>query len=104
VDVVFHAHNAVISDRMKQRAIRGIAKVAQRLTRAVDATVRFTQDGPVRRVEVVLHAPRHRHLMGVGEARYYGPALNAGLAHLETQVRRDRRVGRKQKAARATRP
>jgi hypothetical protein len=91
VEVVYHAHNAVISDRMKKRAARGIEKIAQRLSRAVDATVRFTQDGPIRRVELLLHAPRHRHLIGAGEARYYGPALRVALLHLESQVAREKR-------------
>ena len=91
MDVVFHAHNAVISDRLKQRAAHGIEKIAQRLSRAVAATVRFTQDGPIRRVELLLHAPRHRHLIAAGEARYYGPALRSALLHLEAQVAREKR-------------
>lgn len=86
MEVVYHAHNAVISDRMKERATRGLAKLSQRLDRAVDATVRFHQDGPTRRVEIRLNAPGQRDLVAEGSARYYGPALKIALAHLETQV------------------
>jgi ribosome-associated translation inhibitor RaiA len=91
VDVVYHAHNAVISDRMKQRASRGLSKITQRLDRAVDATVRFHQDGPTRRVEIRLNAPGQRDLVSEGMARFYGPALNIALAHLESQVGHVRR-------------
>lgn len=91
MEVVYHAHNAVISDRMKERASRGLAKLSQRLDRAVDATVRFHQDGPTRRVEIRINAPGHRDLISEGMARYYGPALKIALAHLESQVGHVRR-------------
>jgi ribosome-associated translation inhibitor RaiA len=94
VDIVWHSHNAVISDRLKQRATRALHKVASRLPRAVDGIVRFEREGTRCRVEVMLHAPRHKTLVAEGHARYYGPALAAALAHLEGQVTRDRRVGR----------
>lgn len=86
MEVLFQAHNAVISDRMKDRAARGLQKIVRRLNRAVDATVRFNQDGPRRRVEIKLHAAGHRNLVAEGESRYYGPALNTALTHLESQV------------------
>jgi ribosome-associated translation inhibitor RaiA len=95
VDVVFHAHNAVISDRMKQRASRGLGKIARRVNRAVDAVVRFTQDGPTRRVEITLHASGHRRLVAAGESRYYGPALNTALTHLEAQAGHEKRPSRR---------
>ena len=95
MEVVFHAHNAVISDRMKQRAARGLSKIAPRVRRAVDAVVRFTQDGPTRRVEITLHASGHRNLIAAGESRYYGPALRTALAHLEAQAGHERRPSRR---------
>lgn len=95
MEVVFHAHNAVISDRMKQRASRGLEKIAQRIGRVVDAMVRFTQDGPTRRVEITLHASGHRNLVAAGESRYYGPALNTALTHLEAQAGHDKRPSRR---------
>jgi ribosome-associated translation inhibitor RaiA len=95
VDVVFHAHNAVISDRMKLRASRGLKKIAQRINRAVDAMVRFTQDGPTRRVEITLHASGHRNLIAAGESKFYGPALNTALSHLEAQAGHEKRASRR---------
>lgn len=95
MDVVFQAHNAVISDRMKERAVRALSKLTQRLDRVVDATVRFHQDGPTRRVEIVLNAPTHRDLVAHGRAKYYGPALRTALAHLESQVGHEKRTPRR---------
>lgn len=96
MEVVYHAHNAVISDRMKERAARGLSKLTQRLDRAVDATVRFHQDGPTRRVEIRLNAPGQRDLVAEGAAPYYGPALKIALAHLESQVGRVKRKPKEQ--------
>ena len=72
---------------MRRRAGLGVAKLAERLGRPVDA------DGPVRgrravtrRVEIMLHAPRRKPLVATARRRYTGvgaqrgarPARNAG--------------------------
>jgi ribosome-associated translation inhibitor RaiA len=101
VEIIFHAHRAVISERLRQRAERHLAKVAGRLPRVVDAIVRFEQDGPVRRVELVLHAPRMRSLIGEGLARTYGPALTEALGRLEAQVARRKRTPKARRRAAA---
>lgn len=94
MEIVWHAHNAVISDRLKQRATRALDKVAARLPRAVHGVVRFEREGMRCRVEVLLQAPRHKTLVAEGHGRYYGPALAAAIAHLTGQVERDRRVAK----------
>jgi ribosome-associated translation inhibitor RaiA len=103
VEVVFHAHNAVISARMQERANRGLSRIAQRVQDAVDATVRFHQDGPTRRVEIRVNAPGQRDLIAEGQARYYGPALKIALLRLESQVGHAKRTpkGKWQRFARA---
>jgi ribosomal subunit interface protein len=95
MDVVFQAHNAVISDRLKERATRSLQKIARRLEGVVDVTVRFNQDGPRRRVELTVRASGHRNLVAEGQARYYGPALNTALAHLEAQVAHNKEDARR---------
>ena len=93
--VIFHAHHAVISERMRDRALRAIDKLRRRLPRLVTAIVRFEQDGPSRRVEVTLQAPRRRDLVAEGRARTYGPALAEAVRRLSAQldsVRRPRRA------------
>jgi ribosome-associated translation inhibitor RaiA len=87
VEIIFQAHHATISDRMRARAERAVTKAAQRLGRVVAAVVRFEGDGPTRRVEIVLRSPRHRHLVAEGRARsYYGPALAAAVDRLIAQI------------------
>ena len=92
MEIIFHAHRAVISAPMRQRAESHIAKIAGRMRRLVDAIVRFEQDGPVRRVEVVLHAPRMRPLIGQGFGRTYGPALTEALDNVQSQIARRKRT------------
>jgi ribosome-associated translation inhibitor RaiA len=92
VEIIFHAHNAPIPDRLRRRAELALHQTARRFPQAVDAIVRFEQDGPVRRVEIVLHAPRQRKVIALGEGKFYGPALTAAIEKLGAQVRKLRRA------------
>ena len=94
MEIIFHAHHAVISARMQLRAERAVRKVARKLTRAVDAIVRFERDGPTSRVEIVLHTPGRRDLVAEGHARYYGPALAEAVAKLDAQAMSAKRTPR----------
>lgn len=96
MEIIFHAHHAVISDRMRRRAELAVQRAAVRLSRAVDAIVRFEQDGPMKRVEIVLHAPRQRNIVALAEDRFYGRALSAAISRLSSQVRK---LGRARKSA-----
>jgi ribosome-associated translation inhibitor RaiA len=87
VEIIFHTHHANISDRMRRRVDAAVRRTATRLARAVDAILRFEQDGPVKRVEIVLHAPRQRDLVARGEGRYFGPAFSAANDRLVAQIR-----------------
>jgi ribosome-associated translation inhibitor RaiA len=58
----------------------------------VRATVRFEQDGPTRRVEIVMHAPRRRPLISNGYGRTYGPALAEAVENLQAQLARSKRT------------
>ena len=75
MEIIFHEHHAEISERMRERARRAVRRVTKRMNRVVDAIVRFEQDGPTRRVEIVLHAPGHRQVMAKSQGRYFGAAL-----------------------------
>ena len=88
MEIIFHAHHADISPRLQQRADASLRKIVARLGRAVDAIVRVEEDGPTRRVELVLHAPRGRRLVARGEGRHFGPALTVALGKLGAQVGR----------------
>jgi hypothetical protein len=101
MDVIFHAHHAPMSDGMRRRARRGVAKLAARLGRPVDAVIRFEDDGPTRRVEIMLHAPRRKPLVAAASQRYTGVALGEALKRLATQVEAQRRKRRPRPRARA---
>jgi ribosome-associated translation inhibitor RaiA len=103
VDVIFHSHNAVISERLRARAETIIHKLEVRSARPVRAIVRFEQDGPTRRVEIVMHASRRRPLISNGYARTYGPALSEAVHNLEAQIARSKRM-RKARTRTAARP
>ena len=87
MDIIFHAHHANVSERMRRRAEATVRRLAKRLGRAVDAIIRFEQDGPVKRVEIHLHAPRQRDLVSRAEARYFGPAFASAIDRLAAQIR-----------------
>ncbi len=89
--VIFHAHHASMSDRIRRRARLGVVKLAERLGHPVDAVIRFEDDGPARRVEIMLHAPRRKSLVATASRRYTGVALTEALDRLETQVETQRR-------------
>jgi ribosome-associated translation inhibitor RaiA len=90
MEIIYHGHHAAISPRLRQRADASLRRIVKRLGRAVDAIVRVEEDGPTRRVELVLHAPRARRLVASGEARFFGPALTVALGKLSAQVARSR--------------
>ncbi len=92
MDVIFHSHNAVISERLRSRAESIIHKLEIRAARPVRAVVRFEQDGPTRRVEIVMHASRRRPLISNGYARTYGPALSEAVHNLQAQLSRSKRT------------
>jgi ribosome-associated translation inhibitor RaiA len=99
VNVVFHAHHATVSDALQRRAETNVRKLAERLPRAVDATVRFVEDGPARRVEIELRAAPHRHLVAAGTNRLYDVALSEAVTALEAQVERERAARERRRRA-----
>ncbi len=94
MEVIFHAHHATVSDRMRKRCETAVRRVGLRMSRAVDGIIRFEQDGPVRRVEIVLHAPRQRDMVARGEGKFFGPAFSLAMDKLTTQIRKTRTAQR----------
>jgi ribosome-associated translation inhibitor RaiA len=92
VEILFQSHHADVSDWTRDRARRAVEKLAQRLGRVVDAVIRFEQDGPMRRVEILLHTARRKNMVAEGTGRYYGPALVVAIARIEAQARQLKRT------------
>ena len=76
---------------MQLRIERGLRRLEKRFGGHVDATVRFEEDGPDRRVEIVLRA-LGRRVVAKGEGRFFGPALSACLHRLDAQLRHIKRT------------
>ena len=94
MEIIFQSHHAGVSQFMRDRAERGVRKIAARMPRAVDAVVRFEVDGPTRCVEIVLHAPRHQDVRATGTAPRFAGALSTALKHLDAQTRDPKRPRR----------
>lgn len=86
MDILFHSHHAVISPSQRQRMERGLLRLQQRFGSRIGATVRFEEDGPTRRVEVVLTVPKSRRFAAAAEGRFFGAVITASLAKLEGQL------------------
>ncbi len=92
MDILFQSHHAVISDNMARRAERLVRRIAKKTDRVVTATVRFEQDGPTRRVEMIFLLPRRARLAAKAEARNYGPALMEAGQRMAAQLARRKRT------------
>jgi ribosome-associated translation inhibitor RaiA len=104
MEVIFHTHHATISDDLRDRAERTVRKLAERVSRPVDAIIRFEQDGSLRHVELELRSSRRgRPLIARGCERAFGPALAEAAARMEGQLMRGKRTP-KSRAAEAPRP
>ena len=85
MEIIFQSHHAPVSQFMRDRAERrGLA----------DAVVTFSADGPVRRVLIVLHAPRHQDVRAEGTGPRIATALSTALARLDAQTRDPKRPRR----------
>ncbi|MDB4899942.1 MAG: hypothetical protein JWN53_1750 [Gemmatimonadetes bacterium] len=103
MEIIFHGHHATVSEHMRARAAAGVRRLVSRLDRAVDGIIRFEEDGRLRRVEIILHAPKHRRLIAEAEGRFFGPAIVAALARLEMQISESRKMARAKAKRAATR-
>ncbi|MCE2941900.1 MAG: HPF/RaiA family ribosome-associated protein [Gemmatimonadota bacterium] len=106
MEIILHVHHANVTEVMRTRAERAVRKLASRLSRAVDAVVRFEYDGGACRVELELRTARRAPIVAEGSAAHFGSALTRAIERLEREVRdehakavRHRRAMRRAKAA-----
>jgi ribosome-associated translation inhibitor RaiA len=104
MEIVFHTHHADISDNMRRRAEAAVRKVARRITRAVDAAIRFQQDGDLKRVELALHTGNGRRYVARSEDRYFGTALADAARRLAMQIDHTKRTPKARARALRRRP
>jgi ribosome-associated translation inhibitor RaiA len=92
MEIVFHAHHAVITERMRLRAERLVRRLSLLLHRVVDVSIRFVGDGPQRRVELIFHAAGGKRIVAEGRGRYFGPALSQAGGRLRAQLDHEKGV------------
>lgn len=91
MEIIFQSHNAAVSPSTRERAEACVRRIGERFTRVSDALIRFEQDGPDHRVELVLRAPRNQRFAASGRASGFGPALASAITRLDAQTRGLRR-------------
>ncbi|HLV27138.1 MAG TPA: HPF/RaiA family ribosome-associated protein [Gemmatimonadales bacterium] len=99
MEIIIQAHNASVSEQLRERATRAVGRAAGRVRGAVDAVVRFEADGPDRRVLLQLHAARQRSLVSQATASRYEDALSDAITRLESQLRQAKRAHRGTRAS-----
>jgi len=100
VELVFSHRGIALTQSMLKKAEVAVRKAADRIPRATGATVRFEEDGPERRVEIVFNGPRGTRLVAAAVGRYWGPALNSALLKLVRQASKERRTPARRAAGR----
>ena len=90
MEIVLSHRGVALTKSMLKKAEGAVRRAAERVPRATGATVRFNEDGPERRVEIVFSAPQGVRLVASSSGRYWGPALAAALAKLVRQASRER--------------
>lgn len=100
MELVFSHRGIALTKSMLKKAEKAVLTAAERLPRATGANVRFDEDGPERRVEIVVTAPRGVRLVAAAAGRYWGPALKAALTKLVRQASKERRTPARRTPAR----
>jgi len=90
MQILFQNHDAPVSDRMRRRAEQAVLNAARRARRPVDAVIRFREDGPSRRVELILHTSTGRRYVATSTARYFGTAIASAARRLTAQLTSDK--------------
>lgn len=87
MDIEIRAPNLTVSEYIRQRVERGLEKVGQRAGGATTGLARLSEDGPLRRVELEVHASSRREpIVGEGRGRHWGPAVTSAIQALQRQV------------------
>jgi ribosomal subunit interface protein len=96
MEIIIHGHQTEITDVLRLRAEEGARKLAEHLKHAVDADIRFEEDGVMKTVEIVLHAPKQTKLVAKAEAKHHNAALTEAIAKMDAQIRKLKSVTKKQ--------
>lgn len=90
MDIILHAHHAVISESLRTQTESAMQRLSTRMRKIANAIVRFIGDGPTHRVEIELHGTHTRPLVAHGDGPDFAPALALAVHRIERQIARVR--------------
>ncbi len=96
MDIQIHGHHTELTDSLRLKAEEGARKLADHLKRAVNADIWFAENGVMKTVEIVLHAPKYKNLVAKADAKYHEPALAGAVAKMDAQIRKLKSAKKKQ--------
>ena len=96
MEIQFHGHQTEITDGFRVKATEGIQKLIEHLGREADADVWAGEDGVMKTVELVLHAPHYENLVAKAESKYHETALTDAIAKADKQIRKLKSAKKKQ--------
>lgn len=88
MEIKTHGHHTEITDSLRIKADDGARKLADHLQRAVNVDIWFGENGVMKTVEIVLHAPKYKNMVAKAESKYHEPALTDAIAKMDAQIRR----------------
>lgn len=96
MEIQFHGHQTEITDGLRTKATDGILKLIEHLGRDADADVWVGEDGVMKTVELVLHAPHYENLVAKSDSKYHETALTDAIAKADKQIRKLKSAKKKQ--------
>ena len=96
MEIQFRGHQTEITESLRTKATDGIRKLIEHLGRAADADVLVGEDGVMKTVDLVLHAPHYENLVAKGESKYHETALTEAIGKVDAQIRKLKSAKKKQ--------
>ncbi len=103
MNIVMQLHRASVTDSQRKKYEKMVAQRARKAPRAVQATVRLSEDGDVRRVEIVLDVARQASIVASAEGKWFATCLAQALDRLDAQLHKAKQTP-KTRARRAQLP
>ena len=92
MNIVMQLHRASVTDAQRTKYERLLNARARKLPRGARAVVRLSEDGTLRRVEIVLDVPRQPALVAAAEGKWFATCVGQALDRLDAQILRTKQT------------
>ncbi|MBI3568386.1 MAG: hypothetical protein HY084_09345 [Gemmatimonadetes bacterium] len=86
MNIVMQLHRAAVTDAQRAKYERMVKARARKLSGAVQATVRLSEDGDQRRAEIVLDVARLPSIVVAAEGRWFATCVGLALDRLDARI------------------